>query len=335
MLKITNIQANCGDSFLIEDMDDPRKLLLDCGFKITYQHKIRQLTSSVDYLILTHSDEDHINGAIPLIEDMPHKFTVGKVYVNVPSSFEVRAGSGNISIHQAITLEILLKRKNISYQSLLAGDTVDISKNVSLEIISPFRGDLEYFIGKYKEVRECSIPSPDPISKTSTIIPFETLAENPDVYKSKKSDFTNAASIAFILKYKEKKLLFLGDAHPTVVTDYLEGKGFSEDKKYIFDYIKLSHHGSITSISKKFISMVSCSNYILSTNGGKARSMHPSRETLAKLALNVDRNGSNDINFFFNYPVEKISSKNGILIRPEEKIEYNVNLIERSSFCII
>jgi len=332
MLKITNIQANCGDSFLIEDTDDSKRLLLDCGFKLTYQHKIKQLTSSVDHLILTHSDEDHIHGAIPLIEDTPHKFTVGKVYVNVPGSYEVSAESGDISIHQAITLENLLDEKDVSYQSLLAGKTVNISKNISLEIISPSKEDLEYFIEKYKDVRASS--SPDPISKTSTIIPLETLSENKDAYKSKKSDFTNAASIAFILKYKDRKLLFLGDAHPTVVTDYLEAKGFSEEKKYNFDYIKLSHHGSITSISKKFISMVSCSNYIVSTNGGKARSMHPSREALAKLALNVDRNGSGDINFFFNYPVEEITARNGLLISSEEKIKHNIKLIEQSSFCI-
>ncbi|BBB29910.1 ComEC/Rec2 family competence protein [Neptunomonas japonica] len=332
MMKITNIQANCGDSFLIEDTDDPRKLLLDCGFKFTYQYKIKQLTSSVDYLILTHSDEDHIHGAIPLIEETPHKFTVGKVYVNVPSSYEVGAEGGNISIHQAITLENLLNKKEISYQGLLAGMTVNISENISLEIISPSKEDLEYFINKYKEVKESS--SPDPISKTSIIIPLEELAGNKDAYKSKKSDFTNAASIAFILKYKDRNLLFLGDAHPTVVTDYLEARGFSESKRYAFDYIKLSHHGSVTSISEKFISMISCSNYIVSTNGGKARSMHPSRETLAKLALNVERNGGNDINFFFNYPVEEITARNGLLISSEEMNKHKIKLIEQSSFYI-
>ncbi len=332
MLKITNIKASCGDSFLIEDTDAPKKLLLDCGFKLTYQHHIKKLTSSVDYLILTHSDEDHIHGAIPLIEDTPQKFTVGKVYVNVPSSYDTGSEDGDISIHQAITLENLLNEKEISYQGLLAGMVINISENISLEIVSPSQEDLEYFIGKYKEVKKSS--SPDPISKPNSIIPLEKLAENKDMYKSKKSDFTNAASIAFILKYKDISFLFLGDAHPTVVTDYLEAKGFSENKKYAFDYIKLSHHGSVTSISKKFISMVSCSNYIVSTNGGKARSRHPSRETIAKLALNVERNGGNDIQFLFNYPVEEITARNGLLINSEEMNKYNIKLIEQSSFCI-
>tara|TARA_R110001583_G_scaffold59030_1_gene175669 strand:- start:3961 stop:4962 length:1002 start_codon:yes stop_codon:yes gene_type:complete len=332
MLKITNIQANCGDSFLIEDTVDSRKLLVDCGFKLTYQHKIKQLTSSIDFLILTHSDQDHINGSIPLIEDVPHKFTVGKVYVNVPSSHEFKSESGNISIPQAITLENLLNEKGMPFYSLQAGKNVIISENISLEIISPSQEDLDYYIEKYKEVRESS--SPDPISKIGTTTSLEQLANNKDIYQSKKSDFANTASIAFILNYKDRKLLFLGDAHPEVVTDYLETKGFSQNKKYIFDFIKLSHHGSITSISNKFVSMISCSNYILSTNGGKAQSLHPSRETLAKLALNVDRNGGGDINFFFNYPVKEITARNGLLISSEEQVKYKIKLIEKSSFCI-
>ncbi len=332
MLKIINIQASCGDSFLIEDNESQKRILLDCGFKITYQQKIKQLISRVDYLILTHSDEDHIHGAIPLIEDIPCNFNVGKVYVNVPSSYEVGSESGEISIHQAITLENLLNEKRINYQGLHAGEVIEITESMSLEIISPSIEDLEYFIRKYKTVKECS--DPDVISRNSDYIPLAKLAERKDAYKSRKSDFANAASIAFILKYKDKSLLFLGDAHPTVVTDYLENKGISESQKHHFEYVKLSHHGSISSISKKFISMISCSNFIVSTNGGKARSIHPSRETLAKLALNVDRNGSGSIRFYFNYPIEEITARNGLLVNAEEMTEHRINLIEQRSFYI-
>jgi beta-lactamase superfamily II metal-dependent hydrolase len=330
MLKITNIQANSGDSFLIEDTDNSKTLLIDCGFKVTYQNKIKKLISNVDYLILTHSDQDHINGAIPLIEDTPHKFKVGKVYINVPSSYKAGSKNGNISFHQAKTLEELLKEKKISYQGLSAGQTVNISKNINLEVISPIQEDLEYYITKYKEATESS--DPDPISNTSKIVSLEKLARIKDSFQSKTSDFTNAVSIALILEYKEKKILFLGDGHPEVIANYLEDNGYSERKKYTFDYIKLSHHGSIKSISERFISMVSCSNFIVSTNGGKGQ--HPSRETLAKLALNVERNGDKNINFFFNYPFEEITAKNGLLISLEEMSKYNIKLINQSSFNI-
>ena len=330
MLKITNVQANSGDCFFIEETENKISLLVDCGFKLTYQHKIKKLTSFVDYIILTHSDEDHINGSIPLIRDTPEKFVVRKVYVNVPSSHEVKDESGDISIHQAKTLEHLLKQKNIPYQNLISGENLSITNNIDLEIISPSKDSLNYFIDKYKEVEKPS--ESDPISKSETTLTLELLAQNSDSYKSQKSDFANAASIAFILKYKDKKILFLGDSHPEIVTDYLEKLGYSESNKYYFDYIKLSHHGSVKRISNKFISIIGCANYIISTNGGKARSIHPNRETLAKLAIKVDRIDNKEINFFFNYPIEEIVARNGLLITDEEKKNYKINLIEKKHF---
>lgn len=332
MLKITSIQANSGDSFFIEDTDAHKTLLVDCGFKLTYQHKIKKLTSSTDYLILTHSDQDHIHGAIPLVQDSPDSFKVGKVYVNVPSSYEVGSQNGNISIRQAITLENLLTQKNISPKSLVAHDTITISKNLSLDIISPSQQDLDYFINNYKNEERISQPSN--ISNTKNHASLEELADQKDSYKSKKDDFTNAASIAFILKYKTYNFLFLGDAHPVTITDYLEAKGYSETKKHCFSYIKLSHHGSNTGISDKLISLVSCPNYIISTNGGKSRSYHPNRETLAKLALKVDRNKSKDINFYFNYPIKEIEVRTRELISSEEGLKYDIKLIEKNTFFI-
>ena len=201
MLKITSIRANCGDSFLIEDTEDSQSLLIDCGFKLTYNNEIKHLISSVDHLILTHSDEDHIHGAIPLIEDTPDYFKVGRVYVNVPSSHETGEESGDISILQAIPLENLLHEKAVPFQGLLAGEAINISANISLEIISPSQKDLEYFIDKYKDLKKST--DPDPISETTESVSLEELSKRKDCYKSKESDFTNTASIAFILKYKD------------------------------------------------------------------------------------------------------------------------------------
>ena len=80
--------------------------------------------------------------------------------------------------------------------------------------------------------------------------------------------------------------------------------------------------------------MISCSNFIISTNGGRSRSLHPSRETLAKLALKVDRGRSNNIKFYFNYPIEDITARTGVLISSEEELKHGIKLIEQSSFTI-
>ena len=126
MLKIVNIKARYGDCFLIQSCDKYVNFLIDCGFKQTYKQEIRKLTNSVDFIILTHVDEDHIYGAIPLIEDYPDKFSFNRLYINTPSSCSVAKRAGNISISQSITLESLLKQKKIPYGSLVQGTNLNI-----------------------------------------------------------------------------------------------------------------------------------------------------------------------------------------------------------------
>lgn len=323
-MKITILPARYGDSILFELENNDKKFLVDCGFKQTYSRELKKLTSEVDFIILTHVDEDHINGVFPLLEDYPKKFSLEKVYINTPESYAAPAtNSGEISIRQAITIEQLLLDKSIPYHSLLQGDRVIIQDDIWLEIISPTSEDMNYFNSMYRTVKADWIAEIE-ISINEKIENMETLSQKKDSFKTKKADFVNAASIAFILKFKNKKLLFLGDAHPETITEYLKKEGYSTQNKYVFDYIKLSHHGSITSISNEFISLITCNKFIFSTNGGKSKSRHPSRELIAKLALNIERAEAETLTFLFNYPVEEITNRNGVLATQEEMALYRI-----------
>jgi hypothetical protein len=73
--KIHFIKAMSGDSFLIE-LGKGHCILIDCGFKSTYESELKPLLQKlhnegcrIDLLVITHMDEDHIGGAISLIED--------------------------------------------------------------------------------------------------------------------------------------------------------------------------------------------------------------------------------------------------------------------------
>ncbi len=75
MCKIHFIKAMSGDSFLIE-LGDGHCVLVDCGYKSTYEIELKPILLKlhnegcrVDLLVITHMDEDHIGGAIALIED--------------------------------------------------------------------------------------------------------------------------------------------------------------------------------------------------------------------------------------------------------------------------
>ena len=79
LIEIEMFPAGHGDSLLVcAAMEDGAKinLLIDCGFVYTFQQKIRkrltELARKGEYLnrlIITHIDADHINGALPLLEN--------------------------------------------------------------------------------------------------------------------------------------------------------------------------------------------------------------------------------------------------------------------------
>lgn len=334
MLSIHCLPAIYGDSFFVKSHDANICFLVDCGYKKTYFNEIKKLTNEVDFLILTHVDEDHIFGAFPLIADYPEKFNLNKVYLNTPDSIEIKRSLGNISVGQSIELEKVLNCKGISYDSLLQGDELSLSENCKLSIISPSKGEVEVFNEKYKiykERKDIEIPISLVDFEEHTL---EELSTKKDSYKTKLSDFVNAASIAFILEYNEKKVLFLGDAHPLVITDYLCSMGYSTSNKCYFDYVKLSHHGSIFSISHALISMISCSKYIISTNGGRAKSKHPSKETIAKIAVNGCRGSEQYITFYFNYPILTYESRNGSFAAKSELEKYKIKFVHSNKLVL-
>lgn len=333
MLKITLFKALHGDSFHVMSEEDNISFIIDCGLKKTYHQEIYKKCDNIDFLILTHIDEDHINGAIPLLQDYPKKFTLNKIYINTPSSYLVCSSDGDISIRQSRTLEDIIRSKNLQFESLKSSDKLILSQNLSIDVISPVTLDLDYFIAKYRE-SEVVKELPTPISKPTSDSSLLELSELSDSCKSRKSDFVNSSSIAFILKYKNKKILFLGDSHPEVIFLELIKMGYSAENKATFDYVKLSHHGSITSINNDLVSILRCNNFIISTNGGKGNSIHPSRETIAKLALKCDRGDSEVINFIFNYPLSKIESRNGKIATAAELREHKINLIEKNEIII-
>lgn len=331
-LIITSFEAKYGDAFLIEESMSGIRFLIDCGFKLTYQNHIRKKIKSVDFIILTHSDEDHINGAFPLLNDFPEKFKLNKVFVNSPESIPAPISNGPISIRQAKNLVDLLQEKEIPFEGLKQGQTIEVSKDLSLQIISPTQSELDCYYEKYNNhVIAESLSSKDTgISLNSEAKTTVELAKLPDSFLKKIDDVANASSIAFVLNFKDKKVLFLADSHPEVIVDYLLKQGFSSKKKAVFDFIKLSHHGSAKSISKQLLRIISCNNFIVSTNGGKARSKHPSVETIAKLADLVDRNGNDEINFYFNHSISAIEARNGQLLSAEDRLLYKIKYKEQN-----
>lgn len=135
----------------------------------------------------------------------------------------------------------------------------------------------------------------------------------------------NGSSIAFVLQIKERKLLFLADAHPDIIVRSLEE--FQSEGIIIFDLIKVSHHGSFRNISRELLNKIDSELYLISTNGG--RHNHPDKETIAHI---VTRKTKFKRQLFFNYKTE-----NSIFFENEDwmlKYNYSIHYLEDTFYTI-
>ena len=111
---------------------------------------------------------------------------------------------------------------------------------------------------------------------------------------------SNTSSIAILIEYQGKGLLFLADASDRLVLESLE-KLYPSSDILCFDVIKLSHHGSLKN-NFSLLEKVKARKYLFSSDG--KRNGHPSLETVARI---IQTNQDNK-ELYFNYPLEHMKN---------------------------
>lgn len=90
-------------------------------------------------------------------------------------------------------------------------------------------------------------------------------------------------------------MLFLGDAHPSIIVSSLRELGYSGDNKLQIDLMKVSHHGSKANTSDELLDLIECKCFIISTDG--SRHGLPNKETIARIVAK-----QSDCKIYFNNP---------------------------------
>ena len=318
-------EAGCGDSILVSSDDEQgnnlTNILIDGGVSSTYQYEISYRLDDVnklDLVVVTHIDNDHICGIMELLNDKYNRSKIKQLWFNMASeemmftsnnSNEIGQGQGNLFTH-FISQSQIPYLNNIYLDEDEKNNVFSIGSDIILKLLSPFKKDLEKLRDKWDNtelLRDCNGRKVE-IGGTNRPIDRRELDTLYDIKFGLETSYTNKSSIAFIVEYKDKNFLLLGDADIRVVNTQLKKLGYSKNNKLSVEFVKLSHHGSKKNINSEFLDLVETDTFMTLTDGNhpnNSKYKHPDKETYSLILNHKDR--AENINFYFNYdqPIKK------------------------------
>ena len=268
-LKVYFIDIGQGDCIFIE-LPDGKNMLIDTGEKRNagkakidkYLRDEKGNKVTIDYCVATHPDSDHI-GLMPYVYE---QYDVLKSYRPYVYSENKSASALPYELNKGIKIK---NSSNIYY---------DYITNVNAEQTywEFFKDDSDFsngFTGKDGEIYEYTV---------NFVMPY---ADNLNDYQY----FTtpNDFSAVIMLEYADRKILFTGDI------EYETGKKGAE-QSFIrefstsnpamvdCDVLKVAHHGSDSSTSPEFLSLIKPEYSVISC-GLSNKHRHPLKSTLDNL----------------------------------------------------
>lgn len=326
-MNVKFLKAFNGDAIQISYRNNDgvrRNILIDGGPSQTYLRKgkkgkpdygelhllvqeLRCQDLKIDLLILTHVDDDHIDGILSWIEDdsRAHEI-IGKVWFNsgkiiaehltmaenpeLEISLDIKADY-KTSIPQGATFNKWLEENNLIDGNLIfGGKSIEIGE-LKFDFLSPDIDKMNKLLTLWKK----EDPNYNTTAKYGNY--SETLKECLAKDAFEEDDrVANGSSIAFILTYKNQdKYLFLGDSHPGVVLKQLNELGYNKSNPLLVKFVKISHHGSKANTSSELLKVIATDRYVISAHG--LSHGHPDKVLLARI---IDNNPKARI--YFNYP---------------------------------
>jgi len=294
-LKIHYIDVGQGDSVFIELPDDTC-MLIDAGNPDSDNTVVNYISGlgylQIDYLIVTHGDNDHV-GEIP---DVIEAFEIKKIYrpyqVAVDGDGNVRDGEDLANVYNnatvkshvnTITNQAFGEFVRLSYQEQYTenGQTKDAVVSTTYDglKIEPKNGNdfLFEFFGPLCANSEQNLKQ-------------QGMAYNTEGYASlyqSKPSYTNLikneASPIMLLEHSSGSYLFTGDA--TTYSEEAVIGSLTDAEKQRFDAVDVyhvGHHGASNSTSDKLLETITPTMAIISV-GAENNHGHPTAETLEKL----------------------------------------------------
>ncbi len=320
MIRIELLPARHGDCIWIEygDAARPHRILIDGGPAFAYpalRQRIERLAAddrSIDLLIVTHIDADHIEGTIRLLRDTALGLAIGEVWYNgwrqlVPQQSGPAPGDLDFGAVQGEYLSALIKSRGLPWNAAFGGGPVvattegvspshALSGGARATILSPTTFELERLRDAWEDELADAGLEPDSteeamrrLTEAKRLAPPPSFGlDLPDVDALAADPFTcdraiaNGSSIGLLLEHEGARCLLLGDNHPDVVEASV-GRllGTAGAPRLAVDAVKVPHHGSRNNVSLSLLARLQCGRFLVSSDGTYFN--HPDPEAIARL----------------------------------------------------
>lgn len=308
MFKIHMLPADHGDCLWVEygTAAKPKRILIDAGTPGTYARALRPKIEETiakegschfELFVVTHIDADHIGGALQFLGEIDRdKVSIGEIWFN--GYFHLsNAVPAKLGADQGERLTALIEdggwKWNTSFKrhAVMVPDTGALPQftvaGMKLMLLSPTFCKLQKLKPKWEaEIRKAGL-----VPGEAYEVPQEEEAGGflgGDVEDWAATKFkedaaeANGSSIAFIAKYKGKRVLFGADAHPSVLIESLARKPLATASLELAAF-KLPHHASKNNVSAEIVASFPAVHYLISTSGAQFK--HPDEEAVARVLV--------------------------------------------------
>lgn len=294
--------ADHGDCLWLEygDEENRSRVLVDAGTDGTFKRlkpamdRMPTNRPSHELFVVTHIDADHIGGSLKLLNGYAPHF--GEVWFN--GLEHLTPGLQPQGALQGEKLSFSLRKSKRPWNQLFGKAQVSLDQGgapvlktlpggAKVTILSPGWAQLLKLEPVWKkEVAKASLmPGVGATAPVDAPPPgFEALGgTNVDALAAvpfnEDAAEANGSSIAFLLEYGGKRVLFGADAHPSVLVNSIDK--LTGGQSIAVDLFKLPHHGSKNNVSVELVRKVPAKHYLFSTNG--LHFYHPDQEAVARV----------------------------------------------------
>jgi ribonuclease BN (tRNA processing enzyme) len=356
-MNLNVLQAAYGDCMILKSgsqsessQTNSHHFLIDGGPASTFNNglkgelqKIRENGGRVDLLIVSHVDNDHINGLLKLMQDLSLQKTSNKRWTIEIDALWYNAFSRTIGQRIEGRLRALLRntrtvfktrsRAQMTVRGIREGhDLYQYAHELGIEINPQFNKDTIIVTDKPKELKFGNLKFLviGPTRKNLEDLRKEWLdwLDKHEKALKRRADYRlaiqadksipNLSSIMFLAKENDDSILFTGDGlGEHVIYGLKQARLLGSSRPVHVNILKLPHHGSDRNITRDFFTNVTADKYLISANG---RDDNPSFLTLswiAETAKEQDRqveiiltnNTSNVERFVKKYPKDEYGYK--------------------------